>query len=33
MNQSNTQGYDAAAARDAWIRIDAFFTKELGVGT
>jgi len=32
MNQSNTQGYDAAAARDAWIRIDAFFTRELGGG-
>lgn len=30
MNPENAAGYDAAAARDAWARIDAFFARTLG---
>ncbi|HVE71146.1 MAG TPA: dienelactone hydrolase family protein [Thermoanaerobaculia bacterium] len=29
MNPNNTQGYDAAAAQDAWKRIDGFFDRTL----
>ncbi|HUR79219.1 MAG TPA: dienelactone hydrolase family protein [Thermoanaerobaculia bacterium] len=29
MNPNNTQGYNAAAAQDAWSRIDAFFERNL----
>jgi carboxymethylenebutenolidase len=33
MNPNNEQGYDAAAAQDAWSRIDAFFERLLRPGT
>jgi len=30
MNPNNRDGYDPAAATDAWVRIDAFFARTLG---
>ena len=30
MNPNNAKGYDEASAKDAWARIDAFFTRTLG---
>jgi carboxymethylenebutenolidase len=33
MNPNNKQGYDAAAAQDAWGRIDGFFERLLRPGT
>ena len=30
MNPNNAKGYDEAAAKDAWARIDAFFARTLG---
>jgi dienelactone hydrolase len=29
MNPNNKEGYDEAAARDAWMRIDRFFDRTL----
>ena len=29
MNPNNKDGYDAAAANDAWLRIEAFFARTL----
>lgn len=33
MNPSNKKGYDAAATKDAWARIDAFFDAKLRAGS
>jgi dienelactone hydrolase len=32
MNPNNKDGYDPAATKDAWSRIDAFFASKLGGG-